>query len=78
MTMSELSTKYLKLQAGELTMLATLLRMSKDDPRINGLIGTCFWSHAHSKKEEAELKQAWTRLQDKVASLVEEKQDVSV
>ena len=45
--MSELATKYLKLEADELTTLATLLRMSKDDPRINGLIGTCFWSHAY-------------------------------
>ncbi len=76
--MSELKTKYLKLEQDELSLLSTLLRLSKDDPRIHGLIGTCFWSHAHSKKEEAELKQAWTRLQDKVASLVEEKKDVSV
>ena len=76
--MSELSTKYLKLQASELTMLTTLLRMSKDDPRINGLIGTCFWSHAYSKEEELELKQNWTALLDNVNALVEEKQDVSV
>ena len=76
--MSELSTKYLKLEADELTTLATLLRMSKDDPRINGLIGTCFCSHAYSKEEEAELKQAWTRLLDKVNALVEEQQNVSV
>ena len=76
--MSELSTKYLKLEADELTTLATLLRMSKYDPRINGLIGTCFWSHAYSKEEEAELKQAWTRLLDKVNALVEEQQNVSV
>jgi hypothetical protein len=76
--MSELSTKYLKLEADELTTLATLLRMSKDDPRINGLIGTCFWSHAYSKEEEAELKQAWTRLLDKVNALVEEQHNVSV
>ena len=76
--MSELSNKYLKLEADELTTLATLLRMSKDDPRINGLIGTCFWSHAYSKEEEAELKQAWTRLLDKVNALFEEQQNVSV
>ena len=76
--MSELSTKYLKLEADELTTLATLLRMSKDDPRINGLIGTCFWSHAYSKDEEAKLKHSWTQLLDKVNALVEEKQDVSV
>jgi hypothetical protein len=76
--MSELSTKCLKLEADELTTLATLLRMSKDDPRINGLIGTCFWSHAYSKEEEAELKQAWTRLLDKVNALVEEQHNVSV
>ena len=76
--MSELKTKYLKLEPGELGMLATLLRMSKDDPRINGLIGTCFWSHAYSKEEEAELKQDWTRLLDNVNALIEENQDVSV
>ena len=76
--MSELSIKYLKLEADELTTLATLLRMSKDDPRINGLTGTCFWSHAYSKEEEAELKQAWTRLLDKVNAQVEEQHNVSV
>ena len=76
--MSELAVKYLKLEADELTTLATLLRMSKDDPRINGLIGSCFWSHAYSKEEEAELKQAGTRLLDKVNALVEEHQDVSI
>ena len=76
--MSELSIKYLKLEADELTTLATLLRMSKDDPRINGLIGTCFWSHAYSKEEEAELKQACARLLDKVNALVEEQHNVSV
>ena len=76
--MSELAVKSLKLEADELPTLATLLRMSKDDPRINGLIGTCFWSHAYSKEEEAELKQAWTRLLDKVNALVEEQQDVSI
>ena len=64
--MSELSNKYLKLEADELTTLAPLLRMSKDDPRINGLIGTCFWSHAYSKEEEAELLLTCVHLVDEL------------
>jgi hypothetical protein len=53
----------------ERELLLRLMRSSTDDPRIHGLIGTCFWSQAHTKEEEGALKSAWTSLQKKVNEL---------
>ena len=43
------------------------MRGSADDPRVNGLIGTCFWYKCHDKDEEAELKARWTSIEQKLA-----------
>jgi hypothetical protein len=43
------------------------MRSSSDDPRLNGLIGTCFWYKCYNKDEEAELKARWTSIEKKLA-----------
>jgi len=42
------------------------MRSSKDDPRIHGLIGTCFWSLDHTKEEESNLKDTWTSIEERL------------
>ena len=69
--MSLLKTQYLQLTNEEIEMLSTLMRSSSDDPRLNGLIGTCFWYKCYNKDEEAELKARWTSIQQKLAKFVE-------
>jgi len=46
------------------------MRSSSDDPRVNGLIGTCFWFKCHGKDEEAEMKARWTSIEQKLAEFV--------
>lgn len=65
--MSKLKTQYIQMTNEEIALLSTLMRMSRDDPRVHGLIGTCFWSHAHSKDEESKLKSLWTSIEEKLA-----------
>lgn len=69
--MSLLKTQYLQLTNEEIEMLSTLMRSSSDDPRVNGLIGTCFWFKCYNKDEEAEHKARWTSIQQKLAKFVE-------
>ena len=64
--MTKLKTQYLQL-TNEIELLTTLMRSSADDPRVNGLIGTCFWFKCHGKDEEAELKARWTSIEKKLA-----------
>ena len=73
--MSLLKTQYLQLTNEEIEMLSTLLRSSSDDPRVNGLIGTCFWFKCYNKDEEAELKTRWTSIEQKLAEFVEKSDD---
>ena len=68
--MTLLKTQYLQLTNEEIEMLCTLMRSSSDDPRVNGLIGTCFWYKCYNKDEEAELKARWTSIQQKLAKFV--------
>ena len=65
--MSLLKTQYVQLTNEESEMLSTLMRSSSDDPRINGLIGTCFWYKCYDKDQEAELKARWTSIEQKLA-----------
>jgi hypothetical protein len=69
--MTKLKTQYVQLTNEEIEMLSTLMRSSSDDPRLNGLIGTCFWYKCYNKDEEAELKARWTSIQQKLAKFVE-------
>tara|TARA_R110001583_G_C5377843_1_gene383381 strand:+ start:123 stop:314 length:192 start_codon:yes stop_codon:yes gene_type:complete len=50
----------------ECELLTQLMGTSKDDPRIHGLIGTCFWFHNHDKEQEKQLKDSWTSIQAKL------------
>ena len=65
--MSKLKTQYVQFTNEEIELLTTLMRASSDDPRVNGLIGTCFWYKCHDKDEEAELKARWTSIEQKLA-----------
>jgi len=65
--MTKLKTQYVQLTNEEIELLTTLMRSSADDPRVNGLIGTCFWFKCHGKDEEAELKALWTSIEKKLA-----------
>jgi len=73
--MTKLKTQYVQLTNEEIEMLSTLLRSSSDDPRVNGLIGTCFWFKCYNKDEEAELKTRWTSIEQKLAEFVEKSDD---
>ena len=73
--MTLLKTQYLQLTNEEIEMLSTLLRSSADDPRVNGLIGTCFWFKCYNKDEEAEMKARWTSIEQKLAEFVEKSDD---
>ena len=68
--MNKLKTQYVKLTNEEIEMLSTLMRSSSDDPRVNGLIGTCFWYKCYDKDQEAELKARWTSIEQKLAEFV--------
>ena len=59
----------LNLSPDEGLFLLRLLKSSKDDPRIHGLIGTCFWFHSHSKTEEQCIKDTWTSVEQKLEAL---------
>ena len=65
--MTKLKTQYVQFTNEEIELLTTLMRASSDDPRVNGLIGTCFWYKCHDKDEEAELKARWTSIEQKLA-----------
>ena len=69
--MTKLKTQYVQLTNEEIEMLSTLMRSSSDDPRVNGLIGTCFWFKCYNKDEEAEMKARWTSIEQKLAKFVE-------
>jgi hypothetical protein len=69
--MTLLKTQYLQLTNEEIEMLSTLMRSSSDDPRLNGLIGTCFWYKCYNKDEEAELKARWTSIEQKLVEFTE-------
>lgn len=73
--MTKLKTQYVQLTNEEIEMLSTLLRSSSDDPRVNGLIGTCFWFKCYNKDEEAEMKARWTSIEQKLAEFVEKSDD---
>ena len=68
-TETEEATLSLNLSAEEGLFLLRLLKSSKDDPRIHGLIGTCFWFHSHSKSEEQCIKETWTSVEKKLEAL---------
>ena len=63
------ATFSLNLSPDEGLFLLRLLKSSKDDPRIHGLIGTCFWFHSHSKTEEQCIKDTWTSVEQKLEAL---------
>ena len=67
--MTKLKTQYVQFTNEEIELLTTLMRASSDDPRVNGLIGTCFWYKCYGKDEEAELKARWTSIEQKLAEL---------
>jgi len=69
MTEIKKETLSVNLSLSEAMLLLRLLKSSKDDPRIHGLIGTCFWFHSHSKSEERDVKNAWTSLEQKLEEL---------
>ena len=69
MTETEKATLSLNLSAEAALLLLRLLKSSKDDPRIHGLIGTCFWFHSHSKTEEQCIKDTWTAVEKKLEAL---------
>ena len=71
--MTLLKTQYLQLTNEEIEMLSTLMRSSSDDPRVNGLIGTCFWFKCYNKNEEAELKARWPSIGKKLAEFGEKR-----
>ena len=65
----KVATLSLNLSPDEGLFLLRLLKSSKDDPRIQGLIGTCFWFHSHSKTEEQCIKDTWTSVEQKLEAL---------
>ena len=68
-TETKKATLSLNLSPDEGLFLLRLLKSSKDDPRIHGLIGTCFWFHSHSKTEEQCIKDTWTSVEQKLEAL---------
>jgi len=68
-TETEEATLSLNLSAEEGLLLLRLLKSSKDDPRIHGLIGTCFWFLNHNKSEEQSIKDTWTAVEQKLEAL---------
>ena len=73
--MTKLKTQYVQFTNEEIELLTTLMRGSADDPRVNGLIGTCFWYKCYDKDQEAELKALWTSIEKKLAEFVEKSDD---
>jgi hypothetical protein len=41
--------------------------MSSDDPRVNGIEGTCFRHESVSPDQEARLKSLWTSIEIKLS-----------
>ena len=68
-TEAEEATRSLNLSAEEGLFLLRLLKISNEDPRLHGLIGTCFWFHSHSKSEEQCIKDTWTSVEKKLEAL---------
>jgi hypothetical protein len=69
--MTLLKTQYVQFTNEEIELLTTLMRGSADDPRVNGLIGTCFWFKCYDSDQEAELKARWTSIEKKLADFTE-------
>tara|TARA_R110002020_G_scaffold8634_4_gene34286 strand:+ start:4666 stop:4890 length:225 start_codon:yes stop_codon:yes gene_type:complete len=69
MTEAKEATLSVNLSPQEALMLLQLLKSSRDDPRIHGLIGTCFWFHSHDKEQEQAVKDNWTSVMDKLEAL---------
>ena len=65
--MTLLSTQYVQFTNDELELLNTLIRMSSDDPRVNGIEGTCFRHGNSSSDQEARLKSLWTSIEIKLS-----------
>ena len=65
--MTLLSTQYVQFTNDELELLNTLIRMSSDDPRVNGIQGTCFRHENSSPGQEARLKSLWTSIEIKLS-----------
>ncbi len=68
--MTKLKTQYVQFTNEEIELLTSLMRGSADDPRVNGLIGTCFWFKCYDSDQEAELKARWTSIEQKLAEFV--------
>ena len=65
--MTLLTTQYVQFTNDELELLNTLIRMSSDDPRVNGIEGTCFRHGNSSSDQEARLKSLWTAIEIKLS-----------
>ena len=65
--MTLLSTQYVQFTNDELELLNTLIRMSSDDPRVNGIESTCFRHGNSSPDQEARLKSLWTSIEIKLS-----------
>jgi len=59
----------LKLTESEVDTLDRLFRGSRDDPRVHGAIGTCFWFHGITPEDEKAAKDAWNSIQTKLGDL---------
>ena len=69
MTEIKETTLSVNFSVDEAVLLLRLLKSSKDDPRIHGLIGTCFWFQGHNKEEEQAVKDSWTSAIGKLEAL---------
>jgi len=69
MTEIKKETLSVNLSPQEALMLLQLLKSSRDDPRIHGLIGTCFWFNSHDKEQEQAVKDNWTSVMNKLEEL---------
>ena len=65
--MTLLTTQYVQFTNDELELLNTLIRMSSDDPRVNGIESTCFRHENSSPDQEARLKSLWTAIEIKLS-----------
>tara|TARA_R110000824_G_scaffold195692_1_gene378569 strand:+ start:152 stop:409 length:258 start_codon:yes stop_codon:yes gene_type:complete len=66
------ATLSLNLSTEEGLLLLKLLKSSSDDPRIHGLIGTCFWFHNYNKTEEQVIRDTWTSIEQKMQKSIEQ------
>ena len=65
--MTLLTPQYVQFTNDELELLNTLIRMSSDDPRVNGIEDTCFRYENSSPDQEARLKSLWTAIEIKLS-----------